>query len=201
MPSANIRSIIIILLSFLIGTVSSSTFASYYSTKHTSNSESILEIKKINVDYLGSSQGGFGGYEARGLAGLSTPSHLGEWARIEVEYQSFPDWTDEVDLDIYVLMDDEVILKGTLKQINLSRKHSHKAVFYLHPTTLERFRSIHKIAIQGSSAGKIEDTRQWPSTTHQEWWKTASIRKGLLKKSFETPFFLNDAEKYEDTEI
>lgn len=161
-----------------------------------------LVIKKIFVNDFSKGSSGFEGFEPRGLSGLSTTSATaGKWAKIEVNYRSYPAWIDEVDLDVYVLTasSEPVLLKDRITQINVAKGPNHYAVVYLHPTTLARFGSIERVAVQISAKGKVLDMSQWPSQTKKEWWNELQPMAGYMKKNSQTPFLLDQPEKYEDT--
>ncbi|MBI1884147.1 MAG: hypothetical protein HYS08_08090 [Chlamydiae bacterium] len=182
---------VFVLIAFLSASVAS--FAQY-GTKSAGG----LHIKKIRVDTLAHGHSGFEGFEPQGLAGLSQTALRGKWGKVEVEYSSSIDWLDEVQLTFYVLAQGGTVFKERMTQVNVAGGPSHYAAFYLHPTTLQRFGEIQKVAVEISVAGENQDTDQWPQTSRKEWWNQYPVKEGLLKKVTETPFALSEADPHED---
>lgn len=178
---------------FIVFALSSSFLQSANNAKHP------LILNKINVDYRSKGGAGFQGFESKGLSALNqSHQYLGKWAQIEVQYRSFSEWTDEVTLKFYVLTD-RTVLQDSITQINVPEGRRHFAAVYLHPTTLQRYGEIKRVAVQILYQGELVDTDQWPQKTRKEWWKEYPIREGLLKKEFQTPFILDQPSRYEDT--
>lgn len=161
-----------------------------------------FKIEKITLDYLSKGRAGFDGFEPSGLSGLSSGAGKeGKWAKIEVEYQSYPNWTDEVYLDFYVLVSGPLVLTERVTQINVAKGKRHHAAVYLHPTTILRYGQIQRIALQIATKEKVQDIAQWPTRSKKEWWNEHPAQSGLIKKTFQTPFSLDRPDRYEDTKI
>ena len=184
------------ILIFLLLIVLSPNFVlAQYRTK---NKKSLI-IKKIVVDYLSTGHSGFEGFESRGLSGLNQRAKAGKWGKVEIRYRNYLDWVDELTLTFYVLMSSGVVLTETLTQINISKGPDHYAALYLHPTTLKRHGEIKRVAVEISSLDGVQDASQWPNPSNRTWWTQSLVKTGLLKKSFQTPFILDQPERYEDT--
>jgi hypothetical protein len=97
------------------------------------------------------------------------------------------------------MMSSGIVLTDSFTQINISKGPHHFAALFLHPSTLQRYGKVKRIAVQISHQGKIQDTAQWPHPSKKEWWNQYPIQTGLLKKPFQTPFILDQPERYEDT--
>ena len=156
-------------------------------------------IEKVNVDFLSKGQSGFDGIQSQGLGGLTTTSASGKWARIEVQYTSLNEFADEITIEFYVLTQSNAILKGSITQNNIFRGKHHFAAVFLHPTTLQRFGAIKRVAVQISYSSEIKDSAEWPRASHKEWWTQSPAKEGYLKKVFQTPFILDQPGRYEDT--
>lgn len=157
------------------------------------------ELKKVYVNSPSSGKSGFDGYEPQGLAGLNTGSkNNGRWVEIEAMYTTRKAWTNEITLEFYVLTKAKVVLKGKITQINIADGPRHYGVMYLHPTTVQRFGDIDKVAVRLYDEGELKNTEQWPDYSKKEWWTKYPANEGHMKKLSETPFLLN-SDKYEDT--
>lgn len=157
-----------------------------------------LIIKRINVNYRSKGGSGFEGFESKGLSSMGQGSSVGKWAQIDVQYRSDKDWTNEVTLQFYVLLN-RTLLKGRVTQINISKGQRHFAGVYIHPTTIERYGEVQKVAVQLLYKGEVMDSDQWPQKTKKEWWNQSPAQEGFLKKHFQTPFALDQPGHYEDT--
>lgn len=158
-----------------------------------------LDIKKISVDDLSRGRGGFGGFQPQGLAGLESSPYSGKWMRIEVQYGSHLKFSDEITLAFYVLTRGGAILKGQITQMNIFEGPRHHAAVFLHPTTVQRFGPVERVMVELRHQGIVIDASQWPAGTRREWWKEIPPREGYLKTIFQTPFLLDQPDRYEDT--
>lgn len=181
------KTLILILLSVLIVP---STFAQH---------KRDFALRKITVDYLSKGFSGFQGFETRGLTGLQGSETRGRWGKVEVQYLTQSDWVDEVSMTFYVLTASGIVLQDTILQVNVPKGRDHYAACFIHPRTLQRFGEIQRVAVGISYLEELQDFIQWPTRSHKDWWNQYSVRRGYLKKLYETPFLLNEPGKYEDT--
>jgi len=159
------------------------------------------QLKKVYVNAPSSGKSGFDGYEPQGLAGLSVGSskNVGRWIEMEALYATRKSWTNEITLEFYALTKTNVVLKGKISQVNIPEGARHYGVMYLHPTTVQRFGDVERVAVRLYEQGVLLDTEQWPEYSKKEWWTKYAANEGHLKKLSETPFILSQPGKYEDT--
>ncbi len=139
---------------------------------------------------------------------INVREEVREWFRIEVEYQSTPDWLDEVTFTYHVLLrNDDLarpgdprsafrLLRGQVTNVNVPRGRRNYSVMFIHPRTIERFGSIERIAVTASSGGVVMDTATEPES-RTRWWEELPPVEGLLLNRLETPFALIAYDRYE----
>lgn len=154
-------------------------------------------------------------YEYRDTGFPGSKGTRRDWARIELNYQTAPDWIDQHSITFYVLMRNKnvpkpktpeepvqteyVLLRGSVSYM-LVQKGKHLSDVYIHPSVLERYGDIVAIGAEMSygdeevSRGDIS-SKSGLSKAHL-WWREVgksekvTSRDGLLLKKSKTPFAL-----------
>ena len=123
-----------------------------------------------------------------------------DWWRVMVEYETAPDWVDELEFTYYVYMKDqsnkgaEVMFRGTVTYVNVA-KGRHYSDMFLHPSTLARLGRVEQVAVVVKARGAVlatESTAQTPN-----WWDRFSPVEGVLLNRSQTPFAYVDYDLYE----
>jgi hypothetical protein len=135
-----------------------------------------------------------------------------EWGQISLVYRTSLDWTDELTITYYVLLqpsgDDAPKYKVLTKSITYVNvpKGDHQSVVYMHPTTLKRYGKPEKMAAvfsmnYVSRTGAIVPVQVLSDDS--EWWTRAPVpvESGLLLNRKDTPFAVLNDNAYEAQKI
>jgi hypothetical protein len=152
-------------------------------------SPEILRIRKIKGEKVETPE-----FQARADLNLRSRPSDKHWYQIMVEYDTKPEWMDQLDLDVYALQEDSgkkgrdkyKLLQGRVSYINVE-EGSHVATLYIHPHTLERFGDVERIAVIIRSKGQVLGIESDPSS-RTRWWEQLSPTKDLLLSRIYTPF-------------
>lgn len=145
------------------------------------------------------------GYQSSGVGG-GIPS---KWLRVEVEFDSKPEWADDVEVRWYLLVGSEkepVVFADSVMLINVARSTArrHLTVMYVPPRTVDRYSmtsKIKEIAVQIWHNQKLMDTGGWRSAPKERWWEQYSPRRGSMLNLLQTPFGVLDYDKYEQIKV
>jgi hypothetical protein len=154
------------------------------------------------------------GYGPRGLvkspdSGSSKRAGSREWAELNVQFDTEPEWVDEVAFNFYVLLRDRggsdyTLLKGVVTYVDVERGRSHQGVAYVRPAALARYGEIVGVAVEASVKGEVvsvlTEGRLGPSKPLPlEWWKNPKLspKDGYVVDKSKTPFALINFDNYE----
>jgi hypothetical protein len=116
------------------------------------------------------------------------------WYQITTEYETAPEWVDEVEFTYYVLVKNtknpkgppQTVFKGSVTYINVE-KGRHKSDMFLHPNTLARYGEVQAVAVMVNVEGRLVALDGKPRT-NERWWERLAPMDGLLLPRSETPF-------------
>ena len=123
-----------------------------------------------------------------------------DWWRWMVEFETAPDWVDELEFTYYVYMKDqsnkgaEVMFRGTVTYVNVA-KGRHYSDMFLHPNTIARLGLVKQIAVVVKARGAVVATES--TATKANWWDGFSPVDGVLINRAQTPFAFIDYDLYE----
>ena len=154
------------------------------------------------------------GYGPRALvkspdSGASKRAGSREWAELAVQYDTEPEWLDEVTFQYYVLLrgqtsTDYTLLKGVVTYVDVERGRAHQGVAYVRPAALTRYGEIVGVAVEakvkGEVVGTLSEGRIGPSKPLPlEWWKNPNLtpKEGYILDKSKTPFLLINFDNYE----
>lgn len=118
-----------------------------------------------------------------------------DWWRYVVEFETAPDWIDELEFIYYAYMKDqsnkgaEVMYRGTVTYVNIP-KGRHFSDIFLHPSTLARLGSVEQVAVVVKARGAVVATDSTAKTPN--WWERFSPVDGVLLNRAQTPFAFID---------
>ncbi len=121
-----------------------------------------------------------------------------------VEYDTAPEWTEQLDFTFYVVLQGKdpryQLLRGTVSCVNVPRGSRHKEVMYLHPSTLGRYGTVYRAGVEIKHKGvsvAVESSDQGKG----RWWEDPNllpgIRDGLVLNRLQTPFAFLQYDEYE----
>ena len=123
-----------------------------------------------------------------------------DWWRHLVEYETAPDWLDELEFTYYVYMRDqsnkgaEVMFRATVTYVNVP-KGRHYSDIFLHPRTLARLGKVEQVAVVVKARGAVVATESTAQTPN--WWDRFSPVDGVLLNRSQTPFAYLDYDQFE----
>ncbi|HOU20646.1 MAG: hypothetical protein KBC66_09315 [Kiritimatiellae bacterium] len=122
-----------------------------------------------------------------------------DWWRVGVEFETKPDWIDELELTWYVFVEDmsnkkaPTMYSSAVTYVNVPAGR-HVGDMFLHPNTIARVGPPKFVAVEIKHRGAVlatESTAQTPN-----WWTQFSPVPGVLLNRSQTPFFLIDYDSY-----
>jgi hypothetical protein len=116
------------------------------------------------------------------------------WLEVEVEFTSTAEFTDDLTLKYFILINGKV-LSGEVNHINVAAGKGHRSVMYVPPLVLTRFNanrpvtptSVPNIAVQLVQQGAVRDEASLTRAPAQ-WYAALPQIPGLLLNKNETPF-------------
>lgn len=142
-------------------------------------------------------------YSLRGRS--TTRDGRRQWLQVSTEFDTAPEWMDEVTLTFYVVLradprnlaegaNPNNMFTGTVTYVNVKRGR-HIATMFLDPNTFERFGVPQAVAVQFNIAGRQAGGEVQPrSTQESRWWTTMTPNGMPLLNRDETPFSLVEIE-------
>jgi len=133
--------------------------------------------------------------------GLRAVSAGQNWLRIETQFESLPDWADDVQLKYYVLLgrgDNARVLVGDIAYINVAKGTQHYSGMFVAPNTLQRYGDgqVEAVAVQLYYKGRLIDESSNPPSNNR-WWERGRQISGLVLAPRDTPWSIFAFNKYE----
>ncbi len=160
-------------------------------------------------------------YGIRDEPGISKTGKAPQWRRINVEYQTMPEWIDELKIDFIVVtlkvereegktVQKYSVYRKSVTYIDIEEGRSHFASAFLHPNAEKRYGSTVAVAVILSVDGvKVEEYGEVaPAVSKifgENWWNNPRImesdvlipRSGYLLNKKESPFVFMNIDSYE----
>lgn len=131
-----------------------------------------------------------------------TSDRVRQWFQILVQYDTEPEWLDELTLIYYVLMRPRgvpqkppVLFRGEVTYVTIE-KGRHFSDVYLHPSTLARYGDVEAVAVLANIRGQLVSMQSQPQT-QQRWWEQLAPVDGFVLNRMHTPFAMLDFDVYE----
>jgi hypothetical protein len=132
-----------------------------------------------------------------------------EWVELGIQFDSEPDWLDEMSVQFFVLLKSRdtaefTLLKGTVNYVDVVRGRGHLGCAYVRPAALIRYGDVMGVAVEittkgevvaSLSEGKLSPGKPLP----QDWWKNEKLvpKEGYVVDKSKTPFALVNFDDYE----
>ena len=125
-----------------------------------------------------------------------------KWLRVETEFDSLPEWADDVQVKYYVLLgtDKEArMFVGDMTYVNVEKGTRHYSGMYIYPNTVQRYGNgnVQAVAVQLFYKGQLIDQDSAPAT-QQRWWENYTPITGLLLPPQQTPWSITSYDRYEE---
>lgn len=131
-----------------------------------------------------------------------TMARTREWFQILTQYETEPEWMDELTFTYYVLVRDKVgpqkgpvLFRGDVTYVTI-QKGKHMSDMYLHPSTLARYGDVEAVAVLITFKGQLVAMESQPAS-QQRWWEQLAPVDGFILNRMQTPFAMIDFDTYE----
>ena len=140
-------------------------------------------------------------YAVKGMQGnIGRPK---EWFQISVEYDTAPEWLDQLDFTFFVLVKGKTkdappysLFKAETSYINIPQGNKHIADMFIHPNIIDRYGDVERVAVEIRQGGRILERIGKPALT-EAWWERLSPIEGVLLNRGQTPFSNVNVDDYE----
>lgn len=157
-------------------------------------SRNILRIRKITGETVNTPE-----YK---ISNQPSGFRARQWFRVEVQYETAPEWVDEANVTFYVLMKNTggkgnpyTLFRGSVDYVNIE-KGVHKANIYMHPSTLARYGKVERVGcVIRPQGGRI--VMESEPASAQRWWEEFPPTDGYLLNRMQTPFAMLNFDDYE----
>ena len=129
-----------------------------------------------------------------------TSARQPDWWHAVVEYETSPEWIDELEFTYYAYLEDisnkgtPVMFRSTVTYVNVARGR-HVSDVFLHPGTIARMGLVKQVAVVIKAKGAVVATESTATTAN--WWDKFSPVDGVLLNRAQTPFAFIDYDLYE----
>lgn len=132
-----------------------------------------------------------------------------EWAELRVDFDTAPEWVDEVTFNFYTLhvshlTKEFTLLKAAVTYVDVARGRGHLAVAYVRPNALARFGEVAGVAVEavvkGETVATLMEGKLGPSKPlPPKWWTNPKLvpKDGYIVEKAKTPFALLNFDDYE----
>jgi len=118
-----------------------------------------------------------------------------QWLEVEVDFSSAVDWTDELTVNYFILLDGQC-LTGAVTHIDIPKGRDLYSVMYVSPYTIGRIlngqplnsQDIQDVGVQLVSKGQVVVTKSFKARGAQEWWQNLPQVPGKVLNKDQTPF-------------
>ena len=137
------------------------------------------------------------------VKGSSNTGKAKEWFRIFAEYDSEPEWVDELSFTFYVLVKARTkdvppfsVFKGEVSYLHIAKGRGHTADMFLHPNIIARYGDVERVAVEVRQGGMVLGRAGKPELT-EAWWERLPPVDGVLLNRSQTPFALVNPDSFE----
>jgi len=149
-------------------------------------------------------------YRTNVARGVKPPE---EWSRIQVTYDTAPEWIDELTFQYFVLTEREQddakaysLFKNTVRYADIEQGRDHMSTVFLRPSTVKRYGLPVAIAVEIRLKGEvIAEAAEAEIKVPEQWWRNPAVtqnegvttRDGYLLDRSQSPFALINIDDYE----
>jgi hypothetical protein len=132
-----------------------------------------------------------------------------EWVELGLQFDTDPEWLDEVVFNFFALLKNRetnkfTLLKGTITYVDVARGRGRKGCAYIRPAALARYGEVIGVAVEavikGELAGSLSEGKLAPGKAlPQDWWKKPELvpMDGYVMEKSKTPFAFINFDDYE----
>ncbi len=153
-------------------------------------------VKKVNIEFISTPEYQFSGTERRS-------DYREKWMEIETEFESSPEFTEELTFKYYVQIN-KVVFIGEVTHVDIAAGKGLYSVMYISPRSISRIMAgktmsgaaIERVSVEISKQGALVGYGSWKNEK-QGWWASSPQKPGFLRNKNETPFAPLYWERYE----
>jgi hypothetical protein len=131
-----------------------------------------------------------------------------QWLEVEVNFSSTVDWTDELQVNYYILIDNQC-LTGSVTHIDVPAGRDLYSVMYVSPRTLARItngqqlnsQDIRDVGIELVKNGQVLVTKSYKARGATQWWQNYQQVTGKVLNKNQTPFAPLIWDRYEQIKV
>lgn len=133
------------------------------------------------------------------------PRRTREWLQVRTEFQTAPEWIDEMTFTYYIVLrnrrpepgePEHRLFRGESSYINIARTREGQSTVFLHPSTVERFGEMVQIGVVVTSGGRVIAMESNPSRDGR-WWEQLTPQAGMVLNRRDTPFAMVNFDDFE----
>jgi hypothetical protein len=126
-----------------------------------------------------------------------------KWLRIETEFDTVPEWADDLSVKYYVLIGkgrEAKLFGGQVDYINVQKGQHHLSAMFMHPNTVDRYGqgNVEAVHVELWYKGRLMDQDQTPPANFA-WWQGAEPVRGYLLDPQQTPWSITAFDRYEES--
>ena len=137
-------------------------------------------------------------YDVRVKGGGSNNSPNSFWLEVESEFDTAPEWMDEVSFTYYVLLKAKKasdvgpggrqynLFRGEVSYVDIPKGRGWKSNMFLPASTFKRYGDVEKAGVQVKVKGVIVAEESTPAS-RTRWWEEHPVKGALLPRN-QTPF-------------
>jgi hypothetical protein len=123
------------------------------------------------------------------------------WLRVEVEFDTHAQWTDELTFKYYVLMGrgrDAQLFAGEVTHLDIAKGARHYSAMFMHPNTVQRYggRNAQAVAVLLYHEGRLIAFRSEPQS-RERWWEQMTPLPRTLLNPMQSPWSVVSHDRYE----
>ncbi len=153
-------------------------------------------VKKVKIEFIPTPEYQFSGTDRRS-------DNREKWMEIETEFESTPEFTEELTFKYYVQIN-KVVFIGEVTHVDIAAGKGLYSVMYISPRSISRIMAgktmngaaIDKVSVEISKQGALVGFGSWKNEK-QGWWASSPQKPGFLRNKNETPFAPLYWERYE----
>ncbi len=159
--------------------------------------EQILRIRRLEGEMVRSPQ-----YQ---ISGGQRSRRQRQWLQIRTEFETRPDWIDELTFTYYVVLrnprpergqEEFVLFRGESRYVNIERTRDGTSVMYVHPSTVERYGEVFRVGVVVASDGRMVAMESSPPGEGR-WWEQLRPQDGYVLHRMDTPFAMVNFDDFE----
>jgi len=128
-----------------------------------------------------------------------------QWLQVRTEYETAPDWLSEATFTYYILLRNSRppageqefnLFKGEVTYVNIARTRTGASTVFMHPSSIERFGSVERVAVVITSQGRVIGMESNPSS-NDRWWERVTPLSGFVMNRSQSPFAHIEIDNFE----